>query len=283
MSEEGGFGGLKVAAFESRMEAEMRRLIARFDGEPQVAPALREIPLEDNHAVFEFGDRLLAGNLDMVILLTGVGSRTLVAVLETRHPLATITQALARITLVVRGPKPLAALRELGLTPEITVPEPNTWRDILQVLDAKRNLAGVRIAVQEYGASNQDLLKGLRERGANVTPVPVYRWALPADLRPLRKLLDTILAGEVDVALVTNAAQVDHIMQVLAEAQQVDAFRHALARMVLASVGPTASERLRSYGLPVDLEPSHPKMGLLVKEASEQAAALLARKRQSTK
>ena len=283
MSEAGGFGGLNVAAFESRMEAEMRRLIARFGGDPQVAPALREIPLEDNHAVFEFGDRLLAGNLDMVILLTGVGSRALVEVLQTRHPLATITQALARITLVVRGPKPLATLRELGLTPEITVPEPNTWRDLLQVLDAKRNLAGVRIAVQEYGASNQDLLKGLRERGANVTPVPVYRWALPADLRPLRKLLDTILAGEVDVALVTNAAQVDHIMQVLAEAQQVDAFRHALARMVLASVGPTASERLRSYGLPVDLEPSHPKMGLLVKEASEQAAALLARKRQGTR
>lgn len=278
-----GFAGLRVAAFESRMEAEMRRLISRFGGEPHVAPALREIPLEDNRAVFEFGDRLLTGKLDMLILLTGVGTRTLVEVLQTRYPLATIKQGLSRVTLVARGPKPLAALRELGLTPEITVPEPNTWRDILQALDARSNLKGLRIAVQEYGVSNKDLLKELRERGADVTPVPVYRWALPEDLRPLRQVLDAILAGEVDVALITNAAQVDHIMHVLSETQQVAAFRQAATRMIVASVGPTASERLWSYDLPVDLEPSHPKMGLLVKETSEKAAALLARKRQSSK
>ena len=283
MTEEHGFSGRRVAAFESRMEAEMRRLISRFGGEPHVAPALREIPLEDNRAVFEFGDRLLAGDLDMVILLTGVGTRTMVEVLQTRHLLPTITQALSRITLVARGPKPVAALKELGLSPGITVPEPNTWRDVLQVLDARSNLKGLRIAVQEYGASNKNLLEELRGRGADVTAVPVYRWALPENLEPLRKVLDTILAGQVDVLLITNAAQVDHIMHVLSETQQVAAFRQAVTRMIVASVGPTASERLRSYGLPVDLEPSHPKMGLLVKEASEKAAALLAGKRQSSK
>ena len=274
---------MKVAAFESRMEAEMRRLISRHGGEPLVAPALREMPLEDNRAVFEFGDHLLAGDLGMVILLTGVGTKTMVEVLQTRHPLATIKQALSRITLVARGPKPLAALRELGLTPDITVPEPNTWRDILQVLDARCSLTGLRMAVQEYGTSNKNLLEGLRGRGADVTAVPVYRWALPEDLRPLRKVLDAILAGQVDVLLITNAAQVDHVMQVLSESRQIAAFRQAVMSMAVASVGPTASERLRSYDLPVDLEPSHPKMGLLVKEAGEQAAVLLARKRQSSK
>ena len=202
----------------------------------------------------------------------------MVEVLQTRHPLATIKQALSRITLVARGPKPLAALRDLGLTPDITVPEPNTWRDILQVLDARCNLTGLRMAVQEYGASNKQLLEGLSERGADVTPVPVYRWALPENLHPLRKVLDAILAGQVNVLLITNAAQVDHIMQVLSESRQIAAFRQAVTSMTVASVGPTASERLRSYDLPVDLEPSHPKMGLLVKEASEQAAAILRKK-----
>ena len=273
------FGGLKVAAFESRMAEEMDRLIARYGGQPLVAPSMREIPLEDNHAVFRFGDQLLARQFDMVILLTGVGTRTMVEALKTRQPLDTIKAALARVSLVARGPKPIAALKELGLTPEIAVPEPNTWRDVLQALDDRKPVAGLRVAVQEYGVSNAELLDALRQRGAIVTRVPVYRWALPVDTDPLRQVLGAILAGQVDVVLITNAVQVDHVMQMLSEDNQAERFRQVMRRIVVASVGPTASERLRSHGLPVDLEPSHPKMGILVKEASERAPLLLQQKR----
>jgi uroporphyrinogen-III synthase len=246
-----------------------------------VAPALREIPIEDHRQVFQFGERLLTGGLDMVILLTGVGTRTLFEILQTRHPGDAITAALSRVTLVARGPKPVAALKERGLSPEIVVPEPNTWRDILAALDERGVRRNLRIAVQEYGVTNQDLLAGLRERGAEVMAVPIYRWALPEDTAPLRGVLQEIVAGRADVLLITNAAQIDHVFQVLNETGQTAAFRHALGRMVVASVGPTASDRLRSFGLPVDLEPSHPKMGILVKEASEQAVALLHRKRRT--
>ena len=273
------FGGLRVAAFESRMAQEMTRLITRYGGQPLVAPSMREIPLEDNHAVFRFGAQLLGGQFDMVILLTGVGTRTMVEALKTRQPLDTIKAALARVSLVARGPKPIAALKELGLTPEIAVPEPNTWRDILQALDDRRPVAGLRVAVQEYGVSNAELLDALRQRGAHVTRVPVYRWALPDDTAPLRQVLDAILAGQVDVVLITNAVQVEHVMQMLTEDNQADQFRQVMRRMVVASVGPTASERLRSYNWPVDLEPSHPKMGILVKEASERAPLFLQQKR----
>src|SRR5438094_9843817 len=158
-----GFDGLHIAAFESRMAEEMARLIARYGGQPLVAPSMREIPLEDNHAVFRFGDQLLARQFDMVILLTGVGTRTMVEALKTRQPLDTIKAALARVSLVARGPKPIAALKELGLTPEIAVPEPNTWRDILQALDARKTLSGLRIAVREYRVSSAELLEGLRD------------------------------------------------------------------------------------------------------------------------
>ena len=274
-----GFNGLHVAAFESRMAEEMHRLIARYGGQPLVAPSMREIPLEDNPEVFRFGEQLLAGQFDMVILLTGVGTRTMVEALKTRQPLDSIKAALARVSLVARGPKPIAALKELSLTPEIAVPEPNTWRDILQALDDRKPVAGLRVAVQEYGVSNVDLLEALRQRGANVSRVPVYRWALPEDTAPLTQVLDTILAGQVDVVLITNAVQVDHVMQMLTENNQTERFRQVMRRMVVASVGPTASERLRSYNLPVDLEPSHPKMGILVKEAGERARLLLQQKR----
>ncbi|MDE3020014.1 MAG: uroporphyrinogen-III synthase [Nitrospirota bacterium] len=257
----------------------MSRLISRHGGQPLVAPALREIALEHNQEALAFGKQLLAGACDMLLLLTGVGTHTLIDVLRTRYPSDRIIAALARLVLVARGPKPAAALKTLGLAPTVTVPEPNTWRDVLHALDAGRSLRGLKVAVQEYGVANHELLRGLRERGAEVIRVPVYRWALPENLDPLRTVIQRILAGEVDVLLITNAAQVEHVMQLLAQGGQEQPFRQALTRMVVASIGPTASERLRSHRWPVDLEPSHPKMGLLVKEASEQVGALLAKKR----
>ena len=203
-----GFSGMRVAAFESRLAAEMTNLIRRYGGEPLVAPSLREIPLENNTEALEFGEKLLTGQFDILVLLTGVGTRALVEVLQTRHALEAIKAAFGRVTLVARGPKPIAALRDMGLTAEISVPEPNTWRDILQTLDKQKPVSGHNVAVQEYGVSNAELLDGLRERGANVTRVPVYRWALPEDTGPLRRVLDQVLSGVVDVVLITNAAQV---------------------------------------------------------------------------
>ncbi len=276
-----GFNGLTVAAFENRMAAEMTGLIERFGGRPMVAPALREVPLEDNREALQFGERLLAGQVDMLILLTGVGLETLLGVLKTRHSLEAVKEALGRVTLVARGPKPTAVLKALGLTPHVTVPEPNTWRDLLQALDDHSPVLGLRVALQEYGATNPELLEELRERGATLSRVSVYRWALPENLEPLREALGNILTGQVDVMLVTNAVQVDHVMQMLTKDGRVEPFKQAVKRMVVASVGPIASERLRSYGLPVDLEPSHPKMGTLVKETAEQAWTLLQQKRPS--
>ncbi len=274
-----GFQGLTVAAFENRMGPEMTGLIERYGGRPMVTPAMREVPLEDNREALQFGERLLAGQVDMLILMTGVGLDTLVDVLKTVHPLKSVTDALGRITLVARGPKPVAVLKQLGLAPTFIVPEPNTWRDLLKTIDTDCPVLGLRVALQEYGATNAELMEELRERGATLTRVPVYRWALPEDLGRLREALGHIASGEVDVLLVTNAVQVDHVMQVLKRDDRVEPFRQALRRMVVASVGPTASERLRQHNWPVDLEPSHPKMGTLVKEAAEQAAPLLKTKR----
>lgn len=277
-----GFDGLTVVAFESRMVQEMIQLIQRYGGNPLVAPSLKEIPLESNAEALHFGERLLAGTLDMVMLLTGVGTRILVDVLQTRWPLTAITNALSQVILVARGPKPVNALKGFGLSPHVTVPEPNTWRDILQTLDAlhPNGLHGKTIAVQEYGMSNQDLINGLASRGAIVNPVPVYRWALPSDLSPLRHAIERIMNHEAHVALFTNAAQVDHVFQIAHERYDADRFGQALGRLVIASIGQITSERLREYGLSADLEPSHPKMGIFIKEASQQAHDILQRKRE---
>ena len=273
------FNGMTVAAFESRMATEISRLIERYGGRPLVAPALREIPLEDNPAAHEFGVRLMAGRVDLLILLTGIGTTMLFDLLKTRYAWSSTLAALQQTAIVARGPKPVAALKAVGLQATVTVPEPDTWVDLVSALDNYRPVKGLRVAVQEYGVSNPDLVNALEQRGAEIFPVPIYKWALPEDLAPIRHALDEIIAGRVSVILITNAAQVDHVMRVLDQDGKVQQFREAFRKVVVASIGPIASERLRHHNWPVDFEPSHPKMGVLVKELSEQIAHLLSSKR----
>lgn len=283
MKTESGFNGLTVAAFESRMATEMTRLIERYGGISLVAPSMQEIPLEENPQALVFGEQLLNGHFDMLILLTGVGTRSLIQVLQTQFALELIQQALAHTVLVARGPKSVTALKEHALVPRIVVPEPNTWRDVLEAIRTFKpeGMNGFRIAVQEYGTSNVELLDALRELGATVTPVPVYRWALPDDIAPLRGLIRKIVDKKVDAILVTNAVQIEHVVKILEETQEVDTFRKALEHVLVASIGQITSERLRQYQFPVDLEPTRAKMGILVKETSEQAHAILGGKRGS--
>lgn len=276
------FGGLRVLTLESRRGEELARLIATYGGQPVLAPAMREVPLESNPEALAFVRTLLRDEFDMVIFLTGVGTRALASVAESICPREEYAAALRRVRVVARGPKPVAALRELGVTPAISVPEPNTWRELLRALDAEDAsppIHGLRIAVQEYGAPSTELLAGLEERGARATRVPVYRWALPEDTAPLRSAVRALAREEIDVALFTTSVQVSHLLQIASEMQQAERVRETLGHCVIASIGPTTSEELRSHGLEPDFEPSHPKMGFLAKEAAERSAEILRRKR----
>jgi uroporphyrinogen-III synthase len=280
-----GLAGLRVLSLESRRAAEMAKLIDNYGGRPIVAPSMREVPLESNTEALEFARALAAGGFDMVIFLTGVGTRALAKVVETVYPLEKFAEALRSVAIVARGPKPMAALKELGVPVLVAVPEPNTWRDLLRTLDEKRDvapLAGRRVAVQEYGASNAELLAGLVERGAEVTRVPVYHWALPEDTAPLRAALDAITRGEIDLALFTTSIQVTHLLKIAREMKLEEELRRAFARILVGSIGPITSEELREQGFAADFEPSHPKMGILVNEAAQRAKELLDKKRAGT-
>ncbi|GJL52247.1 MAG: hypothetical protein NPIRA01_34740 [Nitrospirales bacterium] len=283
MSTKKGFNGLTIAAFESRMAAEMTRLIERHGGKPLVAPSMQEIPIENNPQALAFGEKLLNAQYDMVIFLTGVGTRSLVQAIQTKFSLELIQEALGNTILVTRGPKSVVALKENNVVPKVVVPEPNTWRDVLEAIKTLKpdGMKGLRIAVQEYGVSNEELLDALRQLGALVTPVSVYRWALPDDIEPLRRLLKHIIEGQVDALLVTNAVQIEHVMKVLEETRKVDEFRMALKMVLVASIGEITSERLKHYDLPIDIEPSHSKMGIFVKETSEHIHELLDQKRRT--
>lgn len=280
-----GFGGARVVTFESRRAAEMASLIERHGGVPVTAPALREVSLTQNEAALAFARALCARVVDVVILMTGTGTRALVDEVAPEIDREAFVRALTPSgeprtpLLIARGPKPAAALRELGIRDFATVPEPNTWREVLAELAARIPLAGAKVAVQEHGAPSGELYEALASAGALVTPVPVYKWALPEDTAPLRRALAEIARGEAQIALFTSRSQVEHALGVAAEAGIAEALRESLRRGLVGSIGPVCSEGLRSEGLPPDVEPEHPKMGHLVKEAAARARLVLAGKR----
>jgi uroporphyrinogen decarboxylase len=274
------FAGLRVASLESRQADDMARLIQRFGGEPFVSPSMREVPLADDAAAVEFAHQLITGRFDLVVFLTGVGFRHLLTAVERHVDRERFLNALRDMPLLARGPKPAAALKEVGITPAHRVPEPNTWRDLLKYLDTARvPLAGAHVALQEYGQSNPSLIAGLEARGAHVYPVRIYEWQLPEDTAPLANNLRAIIAGERDVLLITSAQQVANLLRLARECDLERPLRQALSQLVVASIGPTSSEFLSDADIAVDLEPEHPKMGPLVMLAAEHSAAVLARKR----
>ena len=271
--------GLKVVSFESRRAKEMAELIRRYHGEPIVAPSMREIPLSENRAALDLLPAIEAGKFDVLILMTGVGTRTLNEILLTQYSQEKIVAALKTVQVLARGPKPVAALKELGLQASVTVPEPNTWREVVSTLESAVDLPGKRVAIQEYGIANPELVAALESRGATVTSIPIYRWALPEDLAPLRTAIEKILGGEADVVLFTNGAQVDHLFQIAESDNANERLRAAIKKLLIGSVGPVCTDVLRQFGLQPDIEPVHPKMGSLIAEVAARANAVLAAKK----
>ena len=271
-----GFNGLRVLSLESRRSKEIAQLIINNGGQPMVAPSTREVP-DSNAKELEFAASLLQDHFSAVIFMTGVGTRALTQAVEPVCSRAQFVAALSRTKVVARGPKPIAALRELGVPVTLAVPEPNTWREILMTLDQnaeKVPLQGRKIAVQEHGVPSPELYGGLRERGADVIPVHVYHWSLPEDTGPLREAISAVTRNEIDVVMFTSSVQIVHLFQIAEEMKLREHLTSALNRAVIASVGPVTSDALKEYGISVDLEPTHPKMGFLVKETAEQSTEL---------
>jgi uroporphyrinogen-III synthase len=275
------FDGLRVLSLESRRAKEVAKLIKTYGGEAFVVPAMREVPLESNAEALAFADKLMLGEFDLVVFFTGVGARALIDIAATRYEREEFLAALRRVRVVARGPKPQAVLRELNIPIAAVAPEPSTWRELLQTLTEEYGdaLSGFRVAVQEYGASNPEFLAALSQRCAELRKIPVYQWALPENLRPLRECVLGIANGSVDVVLFMTAVQVIHLFVVAEQMNCVEDLRAGMEALVVISIGPTTTEELAHYGVTPDFEPSRPKMGFMVNEAAQYAGKVLRQKR----
>lgn len=277
------FRGLSIAALESRRSDDMTRMITKFGGQASVSPSMREVPIDPNRDAIDFAHEIMTGQISTVIFMTGVGLKFLIKAIERHVDKQRFLDSLSDIVTICRGPKPAAAMKELGLTPTRRVPEPNTWRELLQTIDGEHgpaiSIANQTIGLQEYGITNKSLVAGLEARGASVRPLQVYGWEYPEDVAPLRKNVQQLAAGQHDALLLTSAHQVVNLFRMAETMNCVEQLRGGLAKIMIASIGPTTTGMLEEMDIHVDMEPSHPKMGHLVTEAATEGVRLIERKR----
>jgi len=260
------YNGARVLTFAGRRSQDMARLIEKNGGKPLLAPVVREVPLENLPEIDTVLHALKSNNPIWLILLTGVGTKVLLERLENQLGREELLKVLSRISVLTRGPKPSHALRQWGWKEFLTVPEPNTWHELLEVLDAaavpvKNSMA----IVQEFGAPHPALVGALETRGAKVLSVPVYRWAMPDDIEPVKAAIEELIAGNVDVTLWTSASQIHNVFEIAETMNCAAQVQDALSKTLIGSIGPTTSAALREHNLEPSLEPEHPKMGHLIK------------------
>ena len=258
--------GRTVVLLEARRATELASLVETYGGIPFQAPALREEPVEDLVAIGALLDQIAESGLDVMIFQTGVGARSLFRGITSLGRLDEWRAALTRATVVVRGPKPTAVLREFATRIDVRAPEPYTTADVLRELESI-DLADRLTVVQHYGEPNVELVEALDARCARVREVEVYRWALPDDLTPLEAFIRELPTGRFDAMVVTSQVQVRHLFQIAERLGQARNLAGLLRQhTVVGAVGPIVARALRAHGVTVDLEPEHPKMGPMIRD-----------------
>jgi uroporphyrinogen-III synthase len=252
-----------VAILETRTGVHLGELIARRGAIPMLAPALEEVPEVDPGAVTSLLDGWHADPFKLAIFQTGVGTRALFQATDALARTDEVLELLAGSVVAVRGPKPTAELNARRVRIDIRAPSPFTTDSVLESL-AGIELERTAVLVQRYGATNQALRDALEARGATVREIAMYRWALPADTRPLRNLIDALAGSRVDAVVFTSAVQVQNLFAVAAEEGRSESLAGLMKGLVIASIGPVCSRALRSYGITPSFEASPPKLGPLV-------------------
>jgi uroporphyrinogen-III synthase len=246
------------------MNRELVRLVERYGGVALSAPALREVAVTDDAPIAKLLDGLTGGEFDAVVLPTGVSVTRLAEHADHMDRRAELISGLKRVTTVCRGPKPVAALRTLGVQASLVAREPFTTAEVLDAI-APLHTTHRRFALLHYGDRNQALVETLCARGASVEEVVLYLWEMPEDTSPLRDLISQIMAGAVDALAITCQVQVTHLFRVAAERALEGDLAEALnERVVIAAVGPRCRAALEKFGVHPDVIPDHPKLGPMV-------------------
>lgn len=244
--------GMHIMVPESR---ELDLFAAMLEAEGAVAlrcPMVKILPLYDMTEASDWVDNAIRGDFDELIFLTGEGLRHLLAISGARQD--SFIAALKRMRLTVRGPKPTRALREVGLTPDVTAPVP-TSDGVLETFGAA-DLSGRRIGAQLYpGGGAEKMVSALRNRGAQLFPVTPYRYACETETGRVADFIRELAAGRITMIAFTASLQIERLMWVAQESGLGSELEAGLARTAIASVGPVVQDALQKYGLEAAVQP----------------------------
>src|SRR5487761_1549679 len=175
----GPLSGKCIAVPESRELDLFARMLEEQGAQTLRCPLVAIRDLDDPAPAEAWLWRLAAGGFDDLILLTGEGLRRLIGVARRAGSEAAVVAALGQLRTITRGPKPVRALRELGLKAGLTAAEPTTAGVIATL--AREDLKGRTVGVQLYpGNPNAALLDFLAQAGATADRVLPYAYASDA-------------------------------------------------------------------------------------------------------
>jgi uroporphyrinogen-III synthase len=255
--------GKTIGLLEARLSTQLADLVRKQGAIPFSAPALREAPDVDPDRIKKLIEEWRRAPPDLFIFQTGVGTRALFAASDNLGLTDLLLETLAKARVVVRGPKPTAALRARNVRIDLSAAEPYTTAEVLQQLEGVE-LGAKRVVVQRYGEPNAELDLALKAKGAEVTEVPTYRWALPENTQPLIDLMDALAQKRIDAVAFTSASQVDNLFTIAERQDRQEALHRDLNETLVASIGPVCSRALARHRVAVKLEASPPKLGPLV-------------------
>ncbi|GAB3126228.1 uroporphyrinogen-III synthase [Streptomyces calidiresistens] len=254
--------GFTVGVTAARRAEELGALLERRGARVQHAPALRIVPLADDELLLDATRRLIDRAPDIAVATTAIGFRGWISAADGWGLGDDLLRTLDAAEVLARGPKVRGAVRAAGLTEEWS-PASESMAEVLERL-LEQGVAGRRIALQLHGEPLPGFIESLREAGAEVVDVPVYRWMPPEDLGPVDRLIEAVVARQVDAVTFTSAPAAASFLERAAELGRQEELLEALRGEVLPiCVGPVTALPLQSRAVPTR-HPERFRLGPLV-------------------
>ncbi|MFL6142340.1 MAG: uroporphyrinogen-III synthase [Labedaea sp.] len=256
--------GYTIGVTAARRADELGALLERRGATVHYGPAIRIVPVEDDTRLRSATQSLLDGPVDVAVATTGIGFRGWVEAAEGWGLGDALRTRLGGARVLARGPKAKGAVRAAGLV-EHWSPQSEASAELLEYL-LESGVRGKRIAVQLHGEPLPEFVDTLRGNGADVVEISVYRWTGPADPTSLERMLDGVLAGQVDALSFTSAPAAASVLRAAERGGRLDELVALLrGKVLVACVGPITAGPLSRKGIPV-IQPERARIGSLVRE-----------------
>jgi uroporphyrinogen-III synthase len=263
--------GFTVAVTAARRREELTSLLERRGARVLEGPAIRIVPTQDDVELLAVTRACLEQAPDVVVATTGIGFRGWMEAADGWGLGDALRERLGRAELLARGPKAKGAVRAAGLAESWSPASEASDEVLARLLD--EGVDGRRVAVQLHGEPLAEFTGALRAAGAEVVEVPVYRWVLPEDVRPLRRLVEQTVAGAVDCMTFTSAPAVSSTLTVARElGREADLVQALRGPVLVAAVGPVTATPLERAGIP-SVQPERARLGALVRTVVEELPA----------